>query len=114
MSRVNAAISKAAAAPINANSPTPVWTRIGTVHLLTGAPHPNAAILFIDYVLDAKGGQEILNKALYGPAHPEVVQPEHMQWIQPSKLGKKEFVMDLVEEDDMRPASMDLYQKYFR
>jgi ABC-type Fe3+ transport system substrate-binding protein len=114
MAMHHAAISRAAGAPINASSPAPVWTRIGTVHLLKGAPHPNAAMLFIDYVLDAKGGQEILNKALYGPAHPDVVQPEHMRWIQPSKLGKKEFVMDLVEEDDMRPVSMDLYQKYFR
>lgn len=42
-----------------------------SIGLAKNAPHPHAAMLFLDFVLSKKG-QSIFQAANYLPAHPEV------------------------------------------
>jgi iron(III) transport system substrate-binding protein len=67
----HAAISQGQGAPVE-------WLRLetslltfGTVSLLKDAPHPNAAKLFLEFLLSEEG-QQVTREAGYIPAHPKV------------------------------------------
>ena len=67
----HAAISKEKGAPVD-------WVRLarrpstpGLVALTKGAPHPNAGLLFVEF-MTSKEGQEVFQKANYLPARPDV------------------------------------------
>lgn len=95
-----------------------VWARteplVGSANLLSivkGAPHPNAAKLFAEYVLSEEGQTEVA-KTLYLPAHPNVqaTVPE----LKPTQ-GK--FQARIVTPDMARAGIDDwiaIYQKLFR
>ena len=61
------------------SSPAPVeWLRLdpttvtpGQVGLTRNAPHPNAGLLFVEF-MTSKEGQQIFQKANYLPARPDV------------------------------------------
>ncbi len=84
-------ISKTKGAPVWFASPNPAMNRPDHLQLLKGAPHPHAAMLFIDYLL-SKEGQQILAKAQYLPAHPAVDPQPEMKPIVPRLNGKSERV----------------------
>lgn len=67
----HAYISKTAGAPVDWQPLEPVTATNNTVGLAKNAPHPYAAMLFLDFVLSKKG-QQVFQKSNYLPAHPEV------------------------------------------
>jgi iron(III) transport system substrate-binding protein len=87
---------------------------VGTANLISivkGAPHPNAAKLFVEYVLSDEGQREVA-KALYLPANPDV--PASVPDLKP-KEGH--FQARIVTPDMERAGSagwIDSYHKLFR
>lgn len=67
----HAEISAALGAPTTWLRLEPVIENYNYVGLVRNAPHPNAARLFIDYVLSEEG-QEVFRKAGYIPANPRI------------------------------------------
>jgi len=67
----HAYISKAAGAPVEWHPLEPVTATNNSIGLVKTAPHPHAAMLFLDFVLSRKG-QRVFQAANYLPAHPEV------------------------------------------
>ena len=67
----HAYISKSAGAPVDWQPLEPVTATNNTIGLAKNAPHPHAAMLFLDFVLSKKG-QQVFQKVNYLPAHPDV------------------------------------------
>jgi ABC-type Fe3+ transport system substrate-binding protein len=67
----HAYISKTAGAPVDWQPLEPVTATNNTIGVAKNAPHPYAAMLFIDFVL-SKQGQKVFQASNYLPAHPEV------------------------------------------
>jgi iron(III) transport system substrate-binding protein len=67
----HAYISKAKGAPVDWQPIEPVTGTENTVGLAKNAPHPYAAMLFLDFVLSQKG-QKVFQQSNYLPAHPKV------------------------------------------
>ena len=67
----HAHISKAAGAPVEWHPLEPVTATNNSIGLVKTAPHPHAAMLFMDFVLSRKG-QRVFQAANYLPAHPDV------------------------------------------
>ncbi len=107
------AISKEKGAPVGGTIPAPVMGRGGEIVLLKGAPHPHAAMLFLDYVL-SKEGQAIFAEAQYYPARPDVSAIPSMQPYTPRLLGKSESVIADEDLDELRPRSVEMFKTLFR
>ncbi len=67
----HAYISKSAGAPSEWQPLEPVPATISTIGIPKFAPHPHAAMLFMDFVL-SKRGQKVMQLSNYLPAHPEM------------------------------------------
>ena len=67
----HAFISRAAGAPVDWQPLEPVTATNNSIGIAKNAPHPYAAMLFLDYVLSKKG-QRVFQAANYLPAHPEI------------------------------------------
>ena len=67
----HAYISKTAGAPSEWLPLEPVAATISTIGLPKFAPHPHAALLFLDFVI-SKRGQKIFQLSNYLPSHPEM------------------------------------------
>jgi ABC-type Fe3+ transport system substrate-binding protein len=67
----HAYISKTAGAPVDWIAHEPVTATIQTIGLAKNSPHPNAAMLFIDFALSEKG-QKVFQQSNYLPSHPKV------------------------------------------
>ena len=107
----HSAISAAQGAPIAWTRMEPLLASANLISIVKGAPHPNAAKLFLEYVLSVEGQQEVA-KALYLPAHPDV--PASVPDLKP-EAGK--FTARVVTPDIMK-TNIDgwiaLYQSMFR
>jgi len=107
-------ISAGKGAPVHGASPEPQLCRSGVVTLIKGSPHPYAGMLLTDFILDPKGGQRVLRKAKYNPAHPKVDALPEMQWIRATENGKKEVCQSPSEVHKMTPKSQKIYKQMFR
>jgi len=67
----NTEISRKAGAPVVFLPLSSAWATLHMIGVTGGAPHPNAARLFVDFAL-SKAGQEIFRNAGYLPARPDV------------------------------------------
>ena len=67
----HAYISKNAGAPSEWQPLEPVPATISTIGVPKFAPHPHAAMLFIDFIL-SKRGQKVMQQFNYLPSHPEM------------------------------------------
>jgi iron(III) transport system substrate-binding protein len=67
----HAAISAEKGAPVDWARLSPATVTPGLVGLPKNAPHPNAGLLFVEY-MTSKEGQQIFQKAAYLPARPDV------------------------------------------
>ncbi|MEA2903707.1 MAG: iron(III) transport system substrate-binding protein [Alphaproteobacteria bacterium] len=67
----HAAISKEKGAPVDWLRLSPATVTPGLVALTKNAPHPNAGLLFVEFMA-SKEGQQIFQKANYLPARPDV------------------------------------------
>ena len=106
-------ISKAKGAPLDTQMLSPVPSALSTIQLARNAPHPNAAMLLIDYML-SKEGQEVLRAAQYLSPNPQVDTDPSLRKIIPRLNGLKEIVFtpDLMFES--RDEANALFNKYFR
>ncbi len=64
-------ISRKAGAPVDWQPLEPVTAQFNTTGLAKNAPHPHAAMLFLDFVFSKKG-QKVFQEVDYLPAHPEM------------------------------------------
>jgi len=64
-------ISRAKGAPVDWIKMEPLVATTSAIGILKNAPHPNAAKLFVEFVLSEEG-QKVLAEAFYLPAHPDV------------------------------------------
>src|SRR5580704_16691089 len=67
----HAAISARKGAPVQWVHLDPVTVSPGLVGMTNGGPHPNAGLLFVEF-MTSKEGQQIFQKADYLPARPDV------------------------------------------
>jgi iron(III) transport system substrate-binding protein len=74
---------------------------LAPIGILAGAPHPNAAKLFIDFVL-SREGQELLNTELYG------------MYSMRSDVPPPPGQMKLAEAHPLLPENLDDYLKASR
>lgn len=77
------------------------WMKMGQFLLPKRAPHPNAAKLFIDYVLSAEGqqllakmGREVARRGIT-IRHPRLLQGVKVQTVKSESLGNFEELSQL-------------------
>jgi ABC-type Fe3+ transport system substrate-binding protein len=106
-------ISKAKGAALDTQMLDPVPSALSTIQLTKNAPHPNAAMLFIDFAL-SKEGQEVLKAAQYLSPNPQVDTEPSLRKIIPRLNGLKETVFTPELMFAARDEANALYNKYFR
>lgn len=106
-------ISKAKGAPVNTVLLGPVPSTSATVTITRGVKNPHAALLLIDFIL-SKEGQEILAKAEYFPARPDVPPLESLAGIVPAKAGVPENFVNPENLLKFTESSSKIYQDLFR
>jgi ABC-type Fe3+ transport system substrate-binding protein len=114
MSMHHIALSKAMGAPVNGVATDPVISKSTVYGLVKGAPHPHAAMLLIDYLMDKDGGQAILRDRQYPPGHPGLKASPELDWIVPARSGKKELVLTAEEEEKLLVRGAELNREIFR
>jgi ABC-type Fe3+ transport system substrate-binding protein len=82
----NTEISRKAGAPVAFLPLSSAWATMHVIGVTAGAPHPNAARLFVDFALSTEG-QEIFRNAGYLPSRPDV--PPLSPAISPQLAGFK-------------------------
>ncbi len=106
-------ISKAKGAPLETQMLEPVPSTVSTIQLAKNAPHPYAAMLFIDYML-SKDGQQVMRAAQYLSPNPEVDTDPSLRKIIPRLTGQKELVFTPELIFAGRDQANALFEKYFR
>src|ERR1043166_3653900 len=106
-------ISAGKGAPVNSQLMDPVPSVAGTLTVLKATKHPHAAMLLPDFIL-SKEGQEIMSKAEYFPAHPDVDAAPQLASIVPKKAGYKENYVNPQQLKEMLPSTDQIIQKLFR
>jgi ABC-type Fe3+ transport system substrate-binding protein len=106
-------ISKAKGAPVNSQLMDPVATTAATMLVSKGAKHPHAALLLVDYIL-SKEGQEMLLKAEYFPAHPDVAPSDALASVIPGKAGVRENFVTPEALTRLTESSDKIYEELFR
>ncbi len=107
----HAVISRKAGAPSEWVPMEPVAAPVNTVGLAKNAPHPYAAMLFLDFVLSKKG-QKVFQDVNYLPAHPEMPAKEVQLKPGGGRFKKANYLNPetLVEKGD---EWVDIFQKLF-
>jgi iron(III) transport system substrate-binding protein len=111
MNNTHAAISAAHGAPVKWVPLNPVSETVQVAGLIKGAPHPNAAKLFLDFMI-SRPGQDIFRDNDYLPMHPDVAAkiPE----LKPERGGYKAvlYTPDTLETEvpRWRKISEDLFR----
>jgi iron(III) transport system substrate-binding protein len=100
-------------APVEASMAGPVLARPGYFTLLTSAPHPNATMLLVDFLLTKEVGK-IISKARYFPAHPDVKPIKSMQPYTPRARGLKQVSLTDTDLSKLAKRSADIFKKYFQ
>lgn len=106
----HAFISKTAGAPVEWQPLEPVTATNNSIGLAKNAPHPHAAMLYLDFVLSKKG-QRVFQAVNYLPAHPEVaaLQAE----LKPGVRFKKANYLSPEILYDQGNEWMDYFEKEF-
>ncbi len=110
LSHVGEAVKKGA--PVNVAMVDPVPYTASPLMLAKTAPHPHAAMLLMDFLLDREA-QTIIRDAGYYPTHPDVAPAPEMAPYLPKTHGLKKFLVDETELANMQPDTMKLYQRLF-
>lgn len=105
-------IDKHKGAPVDGINPDPALARSSFLAVMRGAPHPHAAMLFVDFML-SKEGQTVL-AANYSPVRPGIEQPEANKWYDPQLAGRKQLLLSGDQEKSWNVKSLEIYQQYFR
>ena len=106
-------ISKEKGAPLDVQMMAPIPSIPNVVMAVKDAPHPHAAMLFIDYILSTEA-QVILQKADYFPPHQDVAPDPKLAKILPKNAGMKEEVVSSEEVFEYGPRVQKLYEEFFK
>jgi ABC-type Fe3+ transport system substrate-binding protein len=111
MNNTHAAISAAQGAPVKWVPLNPVSETLQVAGITKGAAHPNAARLFIDFMV-SKAGQDVFRDNDYLPMHPDI--PAKIPELRPQQGGYKSVVYtpDNLEVDV--PRWTKIYDDLFR
>ena len=111
MNNTHAAVSAAQGAPVAWVPLNPVSETIQVAGITKGAPHPNAARLFIDFMV-SRTGQEVFRENNYLPMHPDVHAkiPE----LKPEQGGYKAVIYRPEEIDADLERWAKIYEDLFR
>jgi ABC-type Fe3+ transport system substrate-binding protein len=111
MNNSHAAISAALGAPVKWVPLDPVTETLQVSGVSANAPHPNAAKLFIDFMV-SRAGQNIFRDNDYLPMHPDV--PAKIPELKPEQGGFKAVIYgpDEIDADTQRWAK--IYDDIFR
>jgi ABC-type Fe3+ transport system substrate-binding protein len=90
---VHAALSAANGAPVKWIAISPVAMSTSTIGITQGSRHPNAAKLFVDFVI-SRAGQTIMRDLGYLPVHPDV--PAQIPELKPENGG---FTVNVITPD---------------
>jgi iron(III) transport system substrate-binding protein len=106
-------ISKAKGAPVNSQLMDPVPSTAGTMVIVKGARHPNAALLLADFIL-SKEGQQILAGAEYFPVRSDVTPQPALASVIPERAGVPELFLnpDLLNQNTAR--SEKIFEELFQ
>lgn len=107
----HAVISRAQGAPVQWIPLEPVIAVGNVSALVKNAPHPNAARLFLDFLL-SEDGQKVFRDASYIPAHPDVASK-----LPPMKPGGEKFKLLLISPEmsaEHLPQWTKTYQELFQ
>jgi ABC-type Fe3+ transport system substrate-binding protein len=111
VSNHNTEIARKAGAPVAWLPLDAAWATLHIIGVTTGAPHPNAARLFVDFAL-SKEGQEIFRKAGYLPSRPDT--PAMTPTLRPQEGGFKVNIFPPEAMDQNLARWSDLYANIFR
>src|SRR5215470_13818642 len=111
MVNAHVAISRALGAPVAWVPLDAVTTTLQVAGVTTGAPHPNAGRLFLDFIT-SRAGQEIFRDANYIPMHPDVPAKDPM--LRADQGGYKQVVLSPEEVDTNAVRYQKIYQDIFR
>jgi ABC-type Fe3+ transport system substrate-binding protein len=99
-------------APVEVQMLEPIPGIVNAIQLIKGAPHPHAAMLFLDYFLSEEG-QDVLSNHGYMAVHPKVQPSPHLTSIVPRLVGMKEYVVTPESLFEGREVPRELFKKYF-
>jgi len=111
MNSSHAAISAALGAPVRFVPLDPVTMTTQIAGLSRGAPHPNAAKLFLDFMI-ARPGQEVFRDADYIPMRPDV--PAKSPELKPEQGGYQALMLTPEEVDAKTEHWAKVFDDVFR
>jgi len=111
MNNTHAALSAAQGAPVAWVPLNPVSETIAVAGITKGAAHPNAARLFIDYMV-SRAGQEVFRDNNYLPMHPDV--PAKIPELKPEQGGYKAVFYNPEQIDTDIDRWRRIYEDLFR
>jgi len=111
MNSSHAVISAAVGAPVRFVPLDPVTMTMQIAGISRGAPHPNAARLFLDFII-ARAGQEVFREADYIPMHPDVAakSPE----VRPEQGGYRALMLSPEDIDANAQHWAKVFDDIFR
>jgi len=111
MNGTHAHISAALGAPVAWVPLDPVTMTLQAAGVTAKAPHPNAARLFLDFMI-SRAGQKVFHDRDYIPMHPEV--PAKNPELKPETGGYKAVVYSPEEVDANHGRWAKIFQEIFR
>jgi ABC-type Fe3+ transport system substrate-binding protein len=111
MNGTHAAISASAGAPVAWVPLDPVTLTLQAAGMTARAPNPNAARLFLDFMV-SRAGQEVFRERDYIPMHPDV--PAKRPELKPETGGYKAVVYSPEEVDANHKRWADIFRDIFR
>jgi ABC-type Fe3+ transport system substrate-binding protein len=106
-------ISAAKGASVNSRLLDPVPSTAAEVLVLRGLRHPYSAMLFADFLL-SREGQEVLAKAEYFPARPDVAPLPELAPVVPARAGVPENFISPTELVKDSARSQQIFEALFR
>jgi iron(III) transport system substrate-binding protein len=106
-------ISKAEGAPVDSLLLDPMPSIASQILISKGVRHPNAALLFVDFML-SREGQEILAQAEYFPVRPDAPPLPRIAAVVPARAGVSENYMSPSEQFRLAPSSEKIFDDLFR
>jgi iron(III) transport system substrate-binding protein len=107
----HAVISAKKGAPVDWIAMEPATVTLSTLSVLKDAPHPNAAKLFMDFII-SREGQEVFRRADYLPAHPDV--PASVPELKPDVGKFRAHFFTPEETEDKMPKWNVVFNELFR
>jgi iron(III) transport system substrate-binding protein len=111
MNGTHAAISASKGAPVAWVPLDPVSMTLQAAGMTSKAPHPNAARLFLDFMI-SRAGQDVFRERDYIPMHPDV--PAKRPELKPETGGYKAVVYSPQEVDANAKRWAKIFQEIFR